>query len=136
MMPALFAFLSLLGLRLTVSWYLWFAGRLPPKGVIFGFQYDSPLIRALVTNIHFLWYLLLLNIGFTLIFFFGLRGLRSFALLMMLDIAASACATVLFGTLVAKDKFDAPMIIGIVVVTCGALLLAGHEQINRWLSSL
>ncbi len=124
---------SLLLLRLTMAWYLWYSAKLPPDGALFGWQFHSPLVRSLLTNVQFLWLLFLLNAGFTLVFYFGLRGMKSFSVLLMIDIAAIAFSAVIFGIFVSKDRFDLPMGLGMGLVTIGTILIVGHEFFVQWM---
>ncbi|MDD5469979.1 MAG: hypothetical protein PHO92_04255 [Candidatus Peribacteraceae bacterium] len=126
-------FALFIGAQFVITWYGAFLGRVPAKGSLFGWRYDSPLAGLLVTLIAFIWIPLVINMLYGLGFQWGNRAFGSFLVVISLWIAAAPIAALLYNILVARERLDLPVIIGLLLVTIGGVLIAAHREIAKLL---
>lgn len=127
-------FFAFLLSQLVITWFGWFLGKVPARGVIFGWRYDSPMIALLLTLCAFLWVPVIINLLYGLGFQWGNRAFGSFLVTMALWIAAAPIAALLFNTVVVKEKWNLPVLLGLVLITVGSILVATHREIARLLT--
>lgn len=113
----------------VLVWYANFTGRLPTKGSYLGFSFDSAFVRSVVTQFEYLWILILVNILFTFAFQTGLKGFNNFLSLAIVWMAAAPIAAFLFNFFVTKEKIDAALIIGVLLVIVGGILVQAHKEL-------
>lgn len=119
--------------QFIIAWYGFFTGKFSSKGNFFGLEYDSFLIRSFVTQIKYVWILILINVLFTIGFHVGFREYKNFLIIASLWIASGPLAQLLFNALFAKEKIDLPIILGILFITIGAISIVAHKEIIQFL---
>ena len=120
---------SFLAAQLIITWYGYFLGKVPSKGAIFGWHYDSPIVSLLVTLIIFIWVPLVINLLYGLGFQWGNASFRNFIVIITLWIASAPAAALIFNAVVTKERVDFPVILGMVFVVAGSVLVAAHKDI-------
>ena len=128
LMPALF-----LAAQFLVSWYGWYTGKLSSSGSFLGFQYDSPLVRSIVTQLEFLWLLVIINALFSFGFHLGFSNYKNFIVIAALWIASGPIAALLFNMIVAKQGIDWPILLGLALIAAGAVLVVAHADVKALL---
>ena len=123
-----------IGAQFIISWYGYFSGKLPAKGTYLGFAYDSFFIRALITQFEYLWVIILINLLFSMGFNIGFKEFKDFLIIAVIWIASGPIAALLFNTIFVKEKIDIPIIIGIILVTAGAVSVVAHKEIAQLFS--
>lgn len=118
-----------LAAQLLISWYSYFAGKLPTKGMYLGFAYDSVIIRSFITQLEYLWVLVLINFLFSIGFQLGFASIKNFLVIAVIWIATAPIAALIFNAIVVKEKLDWAILVGIVFVVLGAVLVVGHKEI-------
>lgn len=111
-----------------IVWYGNFSGKLPAKGEYLGIKYNSPFLRALTTQFEYLWVLILINVLFTMMFYFGFRSFN-FLTLSIVWIASGPVAALLFNRFLLKEGADWVSLIGIGFVLAGGILVVAHKEI-------
>ncbi len=129
--PVLFIFAQLI-----IAGYGYYTGKLSPQGSFFGFQYDSIIVRSIITQFKYVWILIILNFLFSMGFHLGFGGFRSFLVIAIIWIASGPIAALIFNYFVAKEKFDIPLLVGIILVTLGAIAVVAHKEINLLFSKI
>lgn len=129
------AFLLFLTVQLLFTWYGYHTGKMATQGSFLGFQYDSVFVNALVTQIKFIWLLILANFIFSLAFHFGFEGYKSFLVVATIWIGTGPLAALLFNVVVVKEQVDAPTVLGISLVIIGGILVIAHKEILTLISS-
>jgi len=117
-----------------ITWYGNFTGKLPDKGKFLGWEYDSGLIRSIVTQFEFVWFIIIVNIFFTYAFKTGFKNYDQFLVLIFLWIASAPIAALLYNTFIAKEAINWVLALGITLVFLGAFLVAGNKEILSLLS--
>lgn len=123
-----------IGAQFIIAWYGYFTGRMSPQGTIFGIQYDSFIVRSLLTQIKYLWVLILLNFLYSLGFHLGFANYKSFIVIAIIWIASGPIAALLFNSIFVKDKLDVALVVGILLITLGAISVVAHKEIMRLFS--
>ncbi|MBI2463548.1 hypothetical protein HYV57_01175 [Candidatus Peregrinibacteria bacterium] len=119
--------------QFIIAWYGFFTGKLSSKGNIFGFEYDSFLVRSFVTQVKYIWILILINVLFTIGFHLGFREYKQFLILASLWIASGPLALLLFNILFSKEKIDLPIVFGVLFIAIGAIGIVAHKEIVQFL---
>lgn len=132
-MQKLLVLLAFLCAQFIITWYGYFLGRVPARGSVFGLAYSSPLIGLLITLIAFIWIPVIINMLYGIGFQWGNRAFGNFLVVIALWIAAAPVAALLFNTVVAREKWDLPVLLGLLLITVGSLLVALHKDIARLL---
>lgn len=130
----LVAVLAFIG-TFIVQWYGNFSGRLPSKGTFLGFSYDSVLVRAVVTQLEYVWVLILINIFFTLAFSLGLQSFKNFLTLALIWLAMGPISALIFSTLVLKEKVSISALIGIIFIFIGSILVVAQKEIQTFFNA-
>ena len=125
LMPVVF-----LAAQFLVSWYGYFTGKLPSSGSFLGFAYNSALVRSIVTQIEFLWVLILINALFSYGFHLGFANYKNFIVIAALWIASGPIAALAFNMIMAHEKIDLPIVVGLGFITLGAVLVVAHADIR------
>jgi drug/metabolite transporter (DMT)-like permease len=133
MLQKLLTPLLFLSTQLLFTWYGAYTGKLPAKGSFFGIPYDSFLMRSLVTQLQFVWLLILANMLFSIAFHMGFAGYRNFVVIAMIWIASGPVAALLFNLFVTKEPLDLPLTFGIVLIVLGGVLVVAHRDIASYL---
>lgn len=128
-MLKLAVFAAFLAAQCLITWYGYFLGKVPTRGVAFGWRYDSPMISLLLTLIAFIWIPIVINFLYGVGFQWGNVAFRSFLVIITLWIAAAPIAALLFNVMVTKEKVDEIIVLGMVLVTVGSVLVAAHKEI-------
>ncbi|MBI5412858.1 hypothetical protein HZA42_00740 [Candidatus Peregrinibacteria bacterium] len=112
------------------QWYGNFSGKLPVKGSFLGFAYDSVFVRAFVTQLEYIWVLILINVCFTLLFQLGFQAFKdSFLSLSIIWLAMGPISALIFTTLVLKEKVNFVAIAGLLLVVIGSVLVIAQKEI-------
>ncbi|MDO8468804.1 MAG: hypothetical protein Q7S29_03550, partial [Candidatus Peribacter sp.] len=109
-MPKLLVLLTFLSAQLIITWYGYFLGKVPARGSVFGIAYSSPFVGLLITLIAFIWIPVVINLLYGIGFQWGNRAFGNFLVTIALWIAAAPVAALLFNTIVAKEKWDLPIL--------------------------
>lgn len=133
-MLKLLVLLAFLCAQFIIAWYGYFLGKVPVRGSVFGFSYSSPPIGLIITLIAFIWIPVIINLLYGIGFQWGNRAFGSFLVTIALWIAAAPVAALLFNTMVAKEKWDLPILLGLLLITIGSILVAAHKEIARLLA--
>lgn len=128
LMPVLF-----LAAQFLVAWYGWFTGKLPASGSFLGFAYDSMLVRSIVTQIEFLWVLIIINALFSYGFHLGFANYKNFIVIAALWIASGPVAALAFNMIAAHERIDWPIVAGLAFIVIGAVLVTAHADIRALL---
>lgn len=120
--------------QFLIAWYGWFTGKMSTKGSYLGIHYDSAIIQSIVVQFEYLWILIGINILFSLGFHFGFSEYKNFLAVAIIWIAAGPLASLLFNAIFVKEKFDPMVIIGVVLITVGAILVVAHKEIGKILT--
>jgi len=126
LVPVLF-----LGAQFMIVWYADFTGKLASKGTYLGIAYDSAFARALVTQFEYLWVLIIINMFFSLAFHIGFSSYKDYLIIAGIWMASAPIATLIYNTIFLKEKIDAILIVGIILVTLGALAVIAHKDIAK-----
>lgn len=119
------------GAQFIISWYGYFTGKLPAQGTIFGITYDSVFVRILLTQLKYVWVLILLNFLYSLGFHYGFLSYRNFLVIAIIWIASAPIAALIFNTIFVKEKLDFALVAGIVLVAIGAVSVIAHKEIMK-----
>lgn len=133
MLQKLLTPLLFLTTQLLFTWYGAYTGKLPAKGSFFSIPYDSFIIRSLVTQLQFVWLLILANMLFSIAFHMGFASYRNFIIIAMIWIASGPVAALLFNFFVTKEPLDLPLTLGIVLIVLGGILVVAHRDIMGFL---
>lgn len=125
----LLSIVAFLTVQLMFTWYGYHTGNLSPKGSLFGWSYDSVFIRIVITQISFVWFLLLANMVFSLAFHWGFQGYKNFLAIATIWIGMGPIAAFIFNTFVTKEPVDIVTIVGLVLVGIGGVLVVAHKEI-------
>ncbi|MDD5041147.1 MAG: hypothetical protein PHX87_00485 [Candidatus Peribacteraceae bacterium] len=120
---------AFLSAQFIITWFGYFLGKVPPRGIIFGFAYSSSLVGLIVTLVAFIWIPVIINLLYGLGFLWGNRAFGSFLVIIALWIAAAPLAALLFNLTVVREKFDLPLLLGLACITAGGILVAAHKEI-------
>jgi len=82
--------------QFLISWYGWYSGKLPVVGKFLGLEYDSVFVRSFITQLQFVWFLIIVNFLFSLAFNIGLGGYKNFLVVMIIWISAWPISALLF----------------------------------------
>ncbi len=115
--------------QFLVTGYGYYTGKLAAKGSLFGWAYDSALIRAIITQFEFFWVLIIINILFSFGFNLGFQSYKNYLVIAMIWIASGPIASLIFNQIISKEKIDLAMIIGIILITTGAISVVAHKEI-------
>ena len=126
--------IAFLAAQFLITWYGHFMGKAPAKGILLGMQYDSAIISLLIVQLKFLWVPILINVLFGMGFQWGNETYRNFLIVISLWIAMGPIAAMLFNTAVVKESIDWPIILGLILVTCGAVCIVAHKDIAALLN--
>ena len=130
-MPKLLVLLAFLSAQLIITWYGYFLGKVPTRGAVFGFSYSSPLIGLLITLIAFIWIPVVINLLYGIGFQWGNRAFGNFLVVIALWIAAAPIAALFFNTVVTREKWDLPILLGLLLITAGSILVAAHKEVAQ-----
>ena len=136
MLPKILTLVAFLSAQLTITWYGYFMGKVAPRGEFFGIAYDSMFFGLLITQLKFIWIIILINMLYGLGFQWGNASFQNFMIVISLWIAAGPIAAVLFNSFVTKEPIDLPIIGGIILVTAGAILIVTHKEISTALQKI
>lgn len=114
---------------MLVQWYGNFSGKLPAKGSFLGFSYDSVFARSVVTQLEYIWVIILINIIFTLVFQLGFPAFKSFLPLATIWIAMGPISALAFTTLVLKEKVSFVAVLGLFLVVIGGIMIMAQKEI-------
>lgn len=114
---------------MIAQWYGNFSGKLPAKGSFLGFSYDSIIVRAIVTQIEYLWILILINACFTLVFSMGYGSFKNFLSLAIIWLAMGPITALIFNVVVLKEKTTIVAFMGIFLVIIGSILVVAQKEI-------
>lgn len=123
-MPILFAVSYFLILT-----YGYISGKLSDKGSFLGLHYDSALVRALISPIQFIWILVIANVFFSLAYHFGFVSYKNFLVIATVSMGANIVALFFFNLFVAKEGWDWPMAVGLILVALGSVVAVAHKEI-------
>ncbi|MBI4995175.1 hypothetical protein HZC21_06090 [Candidatus Peregrinibacteria bacterium] len=130
MLQKIFLFLLILAANLIFVWYGNFTGKLPAKGVIFGLNYDSIFVRAVVTQFQYVWVLIIANIMFTLFFKLGFEAFKNnFLSLAIIWLVSGPIAALIFNTFVLKERVSFVALAGVVLLIAGSVLVIAQKEI-------
>ncbi len=115
--------------QFLITWYGYFTGKLPESGKFFGISYNSVFAKALIVQFEFFWLLILINFLFSLGFHFGFESYKNFLVIAVLWIASGPLAAVMFNVLFVREKMDVFVLIGVFLVTVGAIVTVAHKEI-------
>lgn len=133
-MLKLLVLLAFLSAQFIITWFGYFLGKVPARGSVFGFTYSSPLVGLLITLIAFIWIPVIINVLYGIGFQWGNRAFGNFLVVIALWITAAPIAALLFNTIVAKEKWDLPILLGLALITVGSILVAAHKEITQLLT--
>lgn len=122
---AVFAFAG----NFIIQWYGNFSGKLPSKGEYLGIQFDSVFVRAVITQLEYIWVLILINIFFTLMFSVGFASFKNFLTLALIWFAMGPISALVFNTFVLKERVSLPAFLGIILVIAGSILIVAQKEI-------
>jgi len=125
--------MAFLAAQLLITWYGHFMGKAATKGIFLGMQYDSTIVSLLIVQLKFLWVPILINMLFGIGFQWGNDAYRNFLIVISLWIAMGPIAAVLYNTAIVKETLDWPIIIGLVLIICGAICVVAHKDIAAFL---
>lgn len=130
MLQKFFVLALAFGASFLITWYGNFTGKLPSKGTYLGLGYDSPIIRAIVTQFEYFWVLIIVNALFTLMFQLGFQAFKNnFLPLAMLWLAMGPVAALIFNFVVLKEKVSFVALGGIFLIIAGSVLVTAHKEI-------
>lgn len=102
---------------------------MPTKGVLLGMHFDSPLVRALLSPIQFIWILVIANVFFSLAYYFGFISYKNFLVIAVISMVANIVALLIFNFFFAKEAWDWPLVVGLVLVAIGSITVLAHKEI-------
>lgn len=124
----LFAFLG----SSIVQWYGNFVSKMPSSGTYLGISFNSPYIRALVTQFEYLWVIILANFFFTLMFKLGMPAFKgNFLTLATVWLAMGPIVAFLYSTLILKEKATVFAGIGLLLIIIGGILVVAQNEIAK-----
>ncbi len=129
MLHKLLVVILFLAAQFLIAWYGYFSGKLPVRGSFWGLSYESVFIRSLVTQLEFFWVLVIINLLYSMAFHVGFGSYKNFLVISILYLASGPISALLFNALVAKEKLDVALIIGILLITIGGILVVAHKEI-------
>lgn len=112
-----------------ITAYGYFSGRLPVQGKLLGIEYNGAISSSLATQIRFVWLLILINILYTLAFYWGLKYYNSYLVVGTLWITSVPIATLLFNTFVVKEQLNWIIATGLMLIAIGALLVVLNKEL-------
>lgn len=124
-------FACFLAAQFIIAWFGYFLGKVPARGMVFGWSYASPLFGLFIALIAFIWVPVAINLLYGLGFQWGNRAFGSFLVVIGLWIAAAPIAALLFNSVTVGEKSDVPLLIGLLLITTGSILVATHKEIAR-----
>ena len=133
MMTKLLTVAAFFAAQLLITWYGYYMGTVPPRGSLFGFQYESPLISLLVIQLKFIWIPILINLLYGIGFQYGNDGFHSFLIVISLWIATAPVAAVVFNALKLGERIDLPIVLGLLLVVTGSLVTIAHKELAKLL---
>lgn len=117
-----------------IQWYGNFVSKLPSKGTYLGLTYNSPIIRALITQFEYLWVIILANFLFTLMFKLGMPAFKgNFLSLAIVWIGMGPIVAFLYSTLILKEKATVFAGIGLLLIIVGGILVVAQNEIVKLL---
>ncbi len=117
-----------------IQWYGNFTGKLSSKGEYLGISYNSPIVRALVTQFEYLWVIILANFLFTLMFKLGMPAFKgNFLTLAVLWIGMGPIVALLFSTLILKEKVTVFGVVGLLLILVGGVMVVAQNEISKLL---
>ncbi len=119
--------------QFLIAWYGNYTGKLPAQGTFLGIVYDSIFLRALFTQLQFIWLLIIINVLFSLGFHWGFLSFKHFLVIATIWISMGVIAKISFNALFAKQPLDIPLVAGLFLVLLGAILVTAHEDIAKLL---
>lgn len=120
---------------LIIQWYGNFVGRMPSKGNYLGLAYDSIIVRSIVTQLEYIWVLILVNFLFTLFFKLGLPAFKgNFLSLAVIWIGMGPFVALLFSSLYLKERVTIFAIIGLILIIIGGILVVAQNDVAKLLS--
>jgi drug/metabolite transporter (DMT)-like permease len=129
MLSKLIAPFLFIGVNVLITWYGFFTGKLPTKGSLFGISFDGVVSSSLATQIRFVWLLILINICYTLAFYYGLKHYSGYLMVATLWITSVPIAAILFNTFYVKEPINWVILLGIILITIGAVLVVVNKEI-------
>ena len=133
MLQKLLVPITFLGAQLLISWYGYHTGKMSIKGSFLGMEYNSLFTSALITQIKFIWLIILVNLLFVLGFHWGANSYKSFVVIIMIWFGSGPIAALIFNAIVAKAPIDLALILGVILLTSGAVMIIAHQDIMEWL---
>jgi len=121
--------LLLIGVNFVITGYGYFTGKFPIKGSLFGIPYDGVMSSSLATQIRLVWLLILINLVYTLAFYWGLKYYSGYLIVATLWITSVPIAALLFNTFVVKEPINWVIILGLVLITIGAVLVVVNKEL-------
>lgn len=119
------------GAQFIIAWYGDFTGKLASKGTYLGIAYDSAFVRSLITQFEYLWILVIINVLFSLGFGLGFSGYKNFLVIDMIWIASGPVAALLYNTIILKEKIGWIVIVGVLLITVGAIAIVANKEIAK-----
>lgn len=136
MFQKIFLFLLIFSANFIFVWYGNFTGKLPGKGAIFSWEYDSIFVRAVVTQFQYVWVLIIANIIFTLFFKLGFEAFKNnFLSLAIIWLATGPLAALVFNTFVLKEKVNFVALIGVLFLITGSILVIAQKEIIKLITN-
>ena len=120
---------------LVISWYGYYTGKLPSKGIFLGMEYDSVFISSFVVQIKFIWLFIIINTMFTLAFNLGFASYKSYIVIVAFWLGSIPVAALIFNKVVLKEPVDFAIIAGIVLITVGAMMVVAHKEVMEWIGA-
>lgn len=132
MLQKIFLALLIFSANFIFVWYGNFTGKLPAKGAIFGWEYDSIFIRAVITQFQYVWVLIIANIMFTLFFKLGFEAFKNnFLSLAIIWLVTGPLAALVFNTFVLKEKITLIGLLGVLLLISGSILVIAQKEIKE-----
>jgi len=129
MLTKLIAPLLFIGVNVLITWYGFFTGKLTTKGSLFGIPYDGVVSSSLAIQIKFVWLLILINLFYTLAFYYGFKHYSGYLMIATLWITSVPIAAVLFNTFYVKEPVNWVILLGLVLITVGAVLVVANKEL-------
>lgn len=129
MLPKLIVALLAFAGNMMIWWYGGFTGKLPSKGEYLGISYDSPFVRAVVTQFEYLWILVIINILFSFMFSLGFESFKNFLTLAVIWLAMGPISALVYNTIVLKQRVNWVEILGLLFVLVGSICVSANKEI-------